>query len=413
MVVSWRDASDDAANDRVATYLTTSIDGGVTFGPQSYANPPQQAVDAITGAVNDIGPALDNESAGNPQLDPTFGFGDQMGLAVADGQVFPVWAGNFNGPGSDLDSFWNGTGISTFPLNIWYQPMSIAAGPRVISSTMGPVIDGNLSGSAVDVPQFIPAPGSANGSSITSVIPISGDPSLNITSLEVTVSLVYPRDGDLTLTLIGPGGQSVILYKKPGDTGQSFDSTTFSDSATESITAGTAPYTGTFQPLNPLSIFNGLQGVGNWSLVISGGIGPNGGILQSWSLAINAIATKPTAFDITFDRPVDPQAVISAGAATFTKADVEVFYHDTTNGDASIPLLVTSVTPIAPPYYVTDPTQNGTDGYTNFMITFDPDENAKGKPSGITDYTGTYSYVILPDDSGGNTDAHRLADLVV
>ncbi len=62
LVMSWRDARDDAADARVATYITTSIDGGQTFGPQTYANPPKQAVDAITGAVNDIGPASDDES---------------------------------------------------------------------------------------------------------------------------------------------------------------------------------------------------------------------------------------------------------------------------------------------------------------------------------------------------------------
>ena len=162
-----------------------------------------------------------------------------------------------------------------------------------------------------------------------------------------------------------------------------------------------------------MSTFDGLQAVGNWTLRVDGGIGPNGGILEGWSLSINGVASKPTAFDVTFDRPVDPQAVINAGNATFTAADVEVFYHDTTNGDAPIPLLVTSVAPIAPPYYVSDPTQNGTDGFTNFMVTFNPDKKPNGSASGITDYTGTYSYVILPDNGARDTDGHQHADLVV
>ena len=111
MVLSWRDARNDAANARVATYITTSIDGGQTFGPQTYANPPETAVDAITGQTNIIGPASDDESSGNAQRDATFGYGNQMGLAVADGQIFPIWAGNFYGPFSAaenfLDSFFN------------------------------------------------------------------------------------------------------------------------------------------------------------------------------------------------------------------------------------------------------------------------------------------------------------------
>ena len=34
-------------------------------------------------------------------------------------------------------------------------------------------------------------------------------------------------------------------------------------------------------------------------------------------------------------------------AATFVPGDVQVFYHDTTNGDPSVPLTVTGVTPVA------------------------------------------------------------------
>ena len=361
VVLSWRDARDDAANARVATYITTSLDGGNTFSPQTYANPAKTAVDAITGKTNVIGPASDNQSSGNPQTDTNFNYGSEMGLAVADGQIFPIWAGNFYGPnpqdsltsGGNLDSFYNtSTGaVTAFPLNIWYQPMTIAAGPRIISSTMGPVVANTLTGSAIDLPQFIPPPFTLPGTTTSSVIPITGDPSLNVSSLEVTVSLIYPTDGNLTLTLFAPDGKSVILYHDPSDTGQSFTNTTFSDSASHSITTGKAPYTGTFKPLNPLSIFDGIQAVGNWTLSVSGGIGPNGGILQSWSLSIAGVAAKPTSFEVTFDRPIDPIGV----APTFTPADVTVLYHDTkpnTAADPPIPVLVTNVVPVqVPPYY--------------------------------------------------------------
>ena len=49
VVISWRDARNDAQDDRVATYLTASIDGGQTFSAQSYANPSQTAYDEATG----------------------------------------------------------------------------------------------------------------------------------------------------------------------------------------------------------------------------------------------------------------------------------------------------------------------------------------------------------------------------
>ena len=64
VVVSWRDARNDPENARVATYLTTSINGGRTFSPQTYANPSQTAVNAITGATEILGPEADNEFDG-------------------------------------------------------------------------------------------------------------------------------------------------------------------------------------------------------------------------------------------------------------------------------------------------------------------------------------------------------------
>ena len=109
--------------------------------------------------------------------DTGFNYGTQMGLAVADGQIFPIWAGNFYGPnvsnsppsqGNPVfnnvnafnDSFFDmGTGtVKAFPLNIWYQPMVIAAGPRIIASTMGPVEASTLTGTSADTSttKFIP-----------------------------------------------------------------------------------------------------------------------------------------------------------------------------------------------------------------------------------------------------------------
>ena len=133
VVLSWRDASDDAANARVATYITTSINGGQTFSPESYANPDNVAVDAITGKTQVLGPQADNQSGGDGQRNTPFGYGNQMGLAVFDGKLYPIWAGNFN------ESYINNGAVTGRPLNIFYRPMVIAAGPRIINSSMGPI----------------------------------------------------------------------------------------------------------------------------------------------------------------------------------------------------------------------------------------------------------------------------------
>ena len=48
-------------------------------------------------------------------------------------RFIPIWAGNFN-----QGTIVNGA-IQGPPLSIYYQPMVIAAGPRIVNSTMGPI----------------------------------------------------------------------------------------------------------------------------------------------------------------------------------------------------------------------------------------------------------------------------------
>ena len=56
-----------------------------------------------------------------------------MGLAVFNGQIYPIWAGNLN-----KGHIVNGAVQGPF-LSIFYQPMVIADGPRIVSSDMGPI----------------------------------------------------------------------------------------------------------------------------------------------------------------------------------------------------------------------------------------------------------------------------------
>ena len=162
-------------------------------------------------------PEPDNTAGLSPAS--TLGFGSGEGLAVYGGHVYPVWAANFNRAFIDANN-----AVQGFPLHVVTRPMLVAAGPRILSSTMGPVA--------------------------------------------------------------------------------------------------------------------GL---------------------------------KATSFQVTFDRAIDP--------STFTKADVQVYYHDTVNGDAFIPLKVDPVN------------QGGTRSRSPSILITIPTARA----SGITHYTGTYSYFIRPE----------------
>jgi Proprotein convertase P-domain./FG-GAP repeat. len=127
LVVTWFDARFDPSRARVATYISTSIDGANTFGPQTFLNQPNTATDAITGKTVVLGPIPGNQGALGDATAP--GFGNRQGLAVQGGHVYALWGGNFNGgrEGSDISS------------SILSAQVTIAAGPRIVASDMGPI----------------------------------------------------------------------------------------------------------------------------------------------------------------------------------------------------------------------------------------------------------------------------------
>ena len=108
-------------------------------------------------------------------------------------------------------------------------------------------------------------------------------------------------------------------------------------------------------------------------------------------------------FTVTFDRPINPPGI----AASFTAADVQVFYHDTTNGDPSIPLDVLSVTPV-----ISSGVGPGNKfGYTQFTVTFNPRQGARRR---LQRHRELHRHLQLPGHArrrGGQPD--RGADPVV
>lgn len=123
VVLSFYDVRHDAARTRAAMYIAASIDGGGTWGPQTWANRTNTVTDAITGLPVVLGPIPDNQGSDNIDRGP-HGFGTHQGLTVVNGRVYPIWASNQNVQG-------------LFTIRI--GNVRIASGPRIVSSTMGPV----------------------------------------------------------------------------------------------------------------------------------------------------------------------------------------------------------------------------------------------------------------------------------
>jgi len=101
----------------------------------------------------------------------------------------------------------------------------------------------------------------------------------------VTVNITHPYDGDLEIVLISPNGIQTILSSNNGGAGDNYTNTVFSMSAGTSITAGVAPFTGSFIPEESFYAQNvGQNGNGIWQLCITDEVGGDVGSLVNWSI---------------------------------------------------------------------------------------------------------------------------------
>ncbi|MEP3570724.1 MAG: proprotein convertase P-domain-containing protein, partial [Flavobacteriaceae bacterium] len=124
-----------------------------------------------------------------------------------------------------------------------------------------------------------------------------------VTDVNVTVDITHPWDSDLTITLRSPTGTSVELSSGNGGNGDDYSSTVFDDSGGTSITAGSAPFTGTFSPEGSLSDFIGENPSGNWTLTVADNAGSDVGTLNSFSVEVCTLA--PTDTDLAVTKTVD------------------------------------------------------------------------------------------------------------
>jgi subtilisin-like proprotein convertase family protein len=151
---------------------------------------------------------------------------------------------------------------------------------------------------ATDVPKAIP---DANATGISSSATVAG--SGTVANVDVSIArITHTWVGDLQIELIGPDGTRVMLADRPGgpdNAGDNFVNTVFSDSAATPLSAGSAPYTGTFKPQGGrLAAFNGKPVAGKWTLRVADVSAYDTGTLTGWGVrtaaaTCNASATAP------------------------------------------------------------------------------------------------------------------------
>ena len=111
-----------------------------------------------------------------------------------------------------------------------------------------------------------------------------------ICDLNVHVDIRHTCVFDLQLALEGPHGTVVMLnasdpfagYYK----GENYESTIFDDEANVAIEEASPSFTGDFRPLESLSVFDGRDAYGIWSLHVHDGYYVNTGCLEYFALVI-------------------------------------------------------------------------------------------------------------------------------
>ena len=120
---------------------------------------------------------------------------------------------------------------------------------------------------------------------VTSSITVDDD--VVITDLNVAVDITHTWLPDLILTLIAPNGERIILAESPGNfADQNLTSTVFDQEATENISDGEAPFTGSFRPKESLSNLNGIRAAGTWQLEIQDTLPGDIGTLNLFEIII-------------------------------------------------------------------------------------------------------------------------------
>ena len=207
------------------------------------------------------------------------------------------------------------------------------------------------------------------GATVTSniVIPSTGN-TFTLANLDVALAITYPRDTNLSVTLISSTGISIPLFAAVGGTGANFgvnppffpqDYTIFGDAGTLPIVAGRAPFdsgdllnypldvTQVYRPASPLSQVNGLPIDGTWSLKIVNNSGLQAGKFDGWALiATPQPAPAANGLPAGAVQPGEPIPVLPASPTTEPLDSAITF--PSTGGTYTIANLSTTITLKAP-----------------------------------------------------------------
>jgi subtilisin-like proprotein convertase family protein len=237
---------------------------------------------------NFLDTVLDNE-AGQPITEGTAPFTNSY---RPEGNLADLYGKDINGTWKlEVTDDWGG---NTGTLNSWCLIAKLhvkgpVPSPVILSepSLPGGICDtiswddvGEICQHETSVAKTIPDEGT-----ITSTLVI--DDNGVIEDLNVKVNISHDWDSELDVYLIAPDGTRVELFTDVGGSQDDFVDTMLDNQALQSITEGSAPFTGSYRPEGSLDALIGKNIKGSWVLEVTDDSWFGTGALNSWALTID------------------------------------------------------------------------------------------------------------------------------
>lgn len=189
------------------------------------------------------------------------------------------------------------TAAGTYTLTVG-PDITDAAGNRMDQNGNG--VKGETPGDRFTVTGTIAAPATttftangpiALGDNRTTNITFTIGQDVTPSDVNVRLNLRHTYTSDLVIRLTSPTGQTATLVNRRGGSGDNFTGTLFDDEAATSIVNGAAPFAGSFRPESVLSVFDGRNARGTWTLSVQDAAAQDVGTFDSISLVFTTGGT--------------------------------------------------------------------------------------------------------------------------
>ena len=246
---------------------------------------------------------------------------------------------------------------------------------------------------SADVPKAIP-----DSTTVTSTITVTDDKLIQDVNVTLT-NVAHTYDGDLDIFLIAPDATRVELTTDNGSGGDNFVDTVFDDEAATLITAGTAPFTGSFIPEGSLATLDGKNATGTWTLEVTDDAGGDTGTLNGWSITF----TYPAESCPSSEGTVEFDKTIYGGSSTMNI----IMKDNDLLGTGTHDVEVFSTTETAPETVsLTENPANSATFKGSFLTGTGAVANGDGHVTVVNGDTITVRYIDA-DDGAGGTDIPR------